>query len=125
MSRLPPGRDCLIRARDAVWHRLATGDPSIEGVARALETNVRTLQRRLAAAGTSHSRVLAEVRLKVAIDLLEDRRLTLAEISSRLGYSDPAHFTRAFTRWTGRTPRDYRQDRAAKHPDNSRTTPHG
>lgn len=41
--------------------------------------------------------------------LFDDRRLTLAAISSALGYSDPAHFTTAFARWTGMTPRAYRR----------------
>lgn len=80
----------------------------LEDVARALRVSTRTLKRRLAEQGTSFSEVLDEVRRQRALLLLDDRRLGLGDVADRLGYSDVANFTRAFRRWTGRTPAAFR-----------------
>lgn len=101
--------DLVEPIRKAIARRLAHGHPAIRDVAATLGLNVRTLQRRLVKAGVIYSRLVEEVRLETAVRLFEDHGLTLAKISSALGYSDPAHFTRAFVRWTGMTPRAYRQ----------------
>jgi len=101
--------DLVEPIRKAIARRLARGHPAIRDVAATLGLNVRTLQRRLTKAGVVYSRLVEEVRLETAARLLEHRDLRLAKISSALGYSDPAHFTRAFARWTGTTPRTYRQ----------------
>ena len=95
--------------RDAIMQRIAQGPPHIEEIAASFPLKARTLQRRLAEAGTTYRRIVDEVRFEAACRLLEDPGLPLAEIASALGYSDPANFTRAFTRWTGTTPRAYRQ----------------
>jgi AraC-like DNA-binding protein len=78
----------------------------------------RHLPRRLAAIGITYSQLVGEVRSGTALRLVDDSGLTLAEISRILGYSDPAHFTRAFTRWTGMTPRDYRRRGTQEPPAN-------
>ncbi len=99
----------LVRAtRKAIGQLLAKGHPYISDAARMLGTNPRTLQRRLAAAETSYSELVDDVRFQKACRLLENEKLTIAETASALGYSYPAHFTRAFVRWTGMTPRQYR-----------------
>lgn len=71
--------------------------------------SVRTLQRRLLDFGLTYSQLLDQVRLETALRLLERSEASLAEASLAeaalaLGYSDPAHFTRAFVRWTGEAP---------------------
>ncbi len=81
------------RAQRAVCHRL--------------RVSVRTLQRRLAEHGVSFERVLANVMLRRAKALLRSPR-TITEIAFDLGYSDPAHFARAFARWTGTSPSEWR-----------------
>ncbi len=101
--------DVVEVTREAIARRIAKGHPHIQKVAATLGMNVRTLQRRLAEAGTTHNQLIDEVRFEAATRLLADHDLTLAEIASALGYSDPAHFTRAFSRWTGRTPGAYRR----------------
>ena len=90
--------------------------PSIVGAAMAAGVSVRGLQRRLAADGLTYSQLLEEVRRDAALRLIEDRNRSLAEIASALGYSDPPHFTRAFLRWTGITPRAYRQRNTRPNP---------
>lgn len=82
-------------------------------LARRLHTSVRTLKRRLAAEGTSYSALLDEARRDRALLLLRGE-LTAEEVADRLGYSDAANFTRAFRRWTGTTPRSFRQSAAGQ-----------
>lgn len=84
--------------------RLLPDDPSILAVAQSLSMNVRTLQRRLAEDGQSFRHLLDDCRRQLAEADLSKREHSVAEISRRLGYSDPAHFVRAFRRWTGEAP---------------------
>lgn len=89
--------------------RLLPRQPSLVAVASALGISVRTLQRRLSARGLSYRCLLDEVRRQRAEVELRHRERTIADISRRLGYSDPAHFVRAFRRWTGKAPSHYEQ----------------
>lgn len=79
-------------------------DPSAAGVARALALGERTLRRRLALDGTSFQRLLDEVRIALAARLLATGTLSVAEVSRRLGYAEPAAFVHAHRRWHGTTP---------------------
>ena len=93
--------------------------PDIHMVADTMLTSPRTLQRRLRSAGLTYAHLIAEARRASAERLLCDRSRTIAAVARTLGYSDPAHFTRAFQRWTGVTPRTFR---ASQHrPDRSST----
>lgn len=85
-------------------HQLLPSEPSILAVAAALSMNVRTLQRKLAGSGVSYRQLLDECRRRQAEAYLRRKDLSVAEVSRRLGYSDPAHFVRAFRRWTGHVP---------------------
>jgi len=76
----------------------------LDETARALNLSARTLKRRLAEHGTTYRAVIDELRLERAQRLLADRTLSMERIADRLGYSDVANFTRAFKRWTGKTP---------------------
>ena len=89
--------------------------PDIELIAAAVGTSVRTLQRRLHRSGTSYADVAREVRRDAALQMLQNRERTIGEIARRLGYADHPHFTRAFHRWTGVTPREFRR-RIASEP---------
>lgn len=90
-------------------------------VAAELCMSDRTLKRKLQALGTCFQELLDEVRQRQALHMLEERAMELGEVARLLGYRDPANFTRAFKRWTGRTPSDYRsqvrrsQPSAVKH----------
>jgi AraC-like DNA-binding protein len=84
--------------------------PSIEAIAEQLDIYPRALRRRLEAEGTSYRDLLAEVRMRLAIEYLRKTRMTNEEIASRLGYSDAANFRHAFSRWTGRAPSEFRGD---------------
>jgi len=84
--------------------------PSIEVMAEELGMYPRALRRKFEAEGTSYRDLLAEVRMRLAVEYLRKTEMTNEEIASRLGYSDAANFRHAFTRWTGKSPSDFRGD---------------
>jgi AraC-like DNA-binding protein len=86
--------------------------PTVSAAAEATSMNLRTLQRLLANGGTTFKHLLDEYRLQAAIGYLRRGDLSITDIAFKLGYSDSAHFTRAFRRWTGINPRDFRQTAA-------------
>ena len=88
---------------------LPDGSPDIRQAARLANMSVRTFQRRLREQGVSYSQLLEELRHDLAIYLLRDPTRHAAEVSRELGYRDPAIFTRAFRRWTGTTPSEFRR----------------
>lgn len=89
----------------------AGADPSLEAVARALRLTPRSLQRKLAAEGSSHREQLDQVRRALALAYLRDEGRSVTEVAELLGFSDPSTFHRAFRRWTGHAPHEYRDKR--------------
>lgn len=81
----------------------------IDRVAAALKMHPRTLQRRLRDEDQSFAELLARARFQVAVDLLQAGNEDIESISERLGFSDRRSFTRAFTRWAGRSPSSFRR----------------
>lgn len=98
---------------------LAQGMAHKEPVAAMLGISPRTLQHRLAEEHTSFLEVLDQVRHKLAIGYITDPLLSLGQIAVLLNFSDASAFYRAFKRWTGRVPGDYRRavQSAARKPD--------
>jgi AraC-like DNA-binding protein len=92
-----------------IWSQLAAGPPSLPNVASRLGQSPRTLQRRLRASGTSFAELLDELRRHMALRLLKDRSLAIYEVAFLLGYSDPSTFYRAFRRWHGAPPDEFRR----------------
>ena len=87
------------------------GPPRLHTVAREARCSVRTLQRRLRDAGLTYTRVLDEARLEAAAQLLREPELRVVDVAVDLGYSDQANFTRAFRRWAGISPTQFRTER--------------
>ena len=111
MARNSGNRDSFRRRVEAELEPLlATGPIRIERVARALGCSRQTLYRRLKAEGLTFEQVLDELRRRRALKLIRDPALPIKEIAYRLGFSDPAAFSRAFKRWTGRSPKAMRDD---------------
>jgi len=86
------------------------GRPTAACVADALSMNQRTMQRHLAAWGTSFEQLRHEVLMRRAIIDLRESCKSVTDIAFDLGYSDSAHFTRAFKRWVGCSPRRFRSE---------------
>ena len=76
---------------------------------------VRTLQRKLSVKGLVYSDLVDRVRFQNARKHLAENELKIAEISHALGYSDPANFTHAFSRWSGISPSLYRTQMHQEH----------
>jgi AraC-like DNA-binding protein len=103
--------DIRARVRAALQEQLQFGEPSAEKVAAALHMSLRSLQRKLADAGTSYEAALNEIRCELARTYITDERYSVSEITYLLGFSDTSSFTRAFRRWFGCTPTQYRADK--------------
>jgi len=84
---------------------------SLDDIAKDLHLSTRTLKRRLAGEGTTFSAIRDDLRRQRALLMLDDRRLAVGEIATRLGYTELPNFTRAFRKWTGMTPAAYRDRR--------------
>ena len=101
--------DLLARIRAALIIRDGRY-PGLDEVSRKLNMSSRTIRRKMANHGISFRKVLDDVLRREAITLLSDTAMSIEQIADRLGYSDPANFTRAFHRWTLTTPSAYRAE---------------
>jgi AraC-like DNA-binding protein len=99
------------RVREVLTQRLAHGEPPQEDVAELLNMSARTLQRKLGDAGTGYKEILDETRRVLALAYLSTPRHTVSEVTYLLGFSAGSSFTRAFRRWTGQSPSDWRTGR--------------
>lgn len=81
----------------------------MEQVARMIPISVRGLQMKLKAEGTTFQTLLDEVRREFAESQLRDGLTTITAISHSLGYSEPSVFQKAFKKWTGMSPGEYRK----------------
>ena len=94
----------------AIQPYLSMGKLPIKAAAQILNLHVRTLQRRLAKEQVQYGAVIEEMVLEQTLDLLKCPSLKITSIAIRMGYSDAAHFTRAFKRQMNMTPtQDRRQ----------------
>jgi AraC-like DNA-binding protein len=112
----PAGSDLEQAVRARLRSLLPEGGGDARAVARSLGMSVRTLHRRLRAAGRAFGEVVDLFRESEAERLLAARAATLAEVSYRLGFSDQSAFTRAFRRWKGRPPSAWLGTRRARAP---------
>lgn len=102
-----------LRERVIRWLWAYTPPPRRAEIARLLSMSERNLTRQLGREGTSYSGLLAQVQEERAKNFLRNPSLPVSEIGYRLGYSEPAAFTRAFTSWTGVPPKQWRKSAGA------------
>ena len=109
-ARSAPDESVLLsRVRLAIQESLATGTPTGAEIGRRLAMSQRTLQRRLTEQGFTFAALLADTRRRLAEGYLRDPTLSLSEVAYLLGYREEASFFRAFRRWSGTTPSQWRQ----------------
>lgn len=102
--------DPIVRLiREAVSVGTDEERPCLVNTANRIGFSKRTLQRELNNNGLDWSRLLEQIRLHRAIDLIEATEMKLGDVAYELGYVDPSNFGRAFRRWTGVTPGEYRK----------------
>ena len=86
---------------------------SLDITAEIIGVTPRTLQRYLKKSGLTYQEIIEQLRYEAAMPLLQDKQQNILEIALELGYSDAAHFSRAFRRWAGMSPREYRRQNVA------------
>jgi len=110
LAKYPP-RDSLIdQVRNALTDEFRGGEPSLERIAAHLSLTPRTLQRKLQELGTSYNDVLDQMRRQLAMRYLRDSQMAICEVAHLLGFSESSAFHRAFKRWTGATPKEFRNN---------------
>lgn len=105
-SHLESPRDFLAHVKSAICTQFDSV-PTLNNIALSMACSTKTLQRHLRAAGTSFHELLGEVRYQRAQELLL-RQVPITRIAEHLGFSEAAAFRRAFQRWSGCTPSQYR-----------------
>ena len=80
-------------------------------IAKNMAMSGRSLQRKLQQEGSSFQQLLDELRHQRSLLLLQDKHLSLADVAQQLGFSESSTFYRAFKRWQGVTPGEYRQEK--------------
>jgi AraC-like DNA-binding protein len=108
LRAINPADRFLTGFQSALGRALDRGKPSLERVAADLAMSRATLQRRLHDRGMTFQQALDDTRFEMARMYLEDPRITLAEVAQLLSFSEQSAFTRAFRRWSGQTPRQFR-----------------
>lgn len=108
LAKFPPQHSLIDQVRSIIAAELRGGDPALEHVAERLSLTPRTLQRKLQELGTSHNELLDQMRRQLAMRYLREREMAICEVAYLLGFSESSSFHRAFKRWTGLTPKEYR-----------------
>jgi AraC-like DNA-binding protein len=107
-------RDALAaRVRRVLRDMPAANWPTSDAMARKLNMASATLRRRLKQEGYTYQSIKDDLRRDIAIGLLQEARLSMADIAVALGFAEPSAFHRAFRKWTGLRPSDYRRTRDA------------
>ncbi len=109
LTSLPSHGDLVASVSSTIARQMAKELPSLPSTAAAVHLPERTLQRRLAEKGVSHSTLLDEVRRDLALKYIGDAGLSIGEIAYLLHFSDSTAFHRAFKRWTEEAPVQYRR----------------
>jgi AraC-like DNA-binding protein len=109
LRELPQALPITRGVKNLIAEELAGGHPGCAHIASRLQMSPRTLERRLELEGTTFTRLLEEVREGLALRYVGDQDLPLSEVATLLGFSQTTAFHRAFRRWTGQTPLQYRR----------------
>jgi AraC-like DNA-binding protein len=105
----PDPRDIVKCVEHLIRLALLEGRPRVDWVARKMELSGRSLQRHLSTRNTTFETVMDRVLTRHSMTFLEQGEISITELALQLGYADPSHFVRAFRRWTGQTPGEFRR----------------
>ena len=102
-----------VTVKDKIHHELTFSGrdyPTFAQLSQRINMPERTVRRRLAQEGTSYRKIVCEIRMQRAMELLSQSELSMEQIAEELGYSETAGFYHAFESWTGSAPATYRRD---------------
>lgn len=119
LEKLPKTPDLVTQLQTLLIEELRAQEPKLEVIAQRLNYSPRSIQRKLQQSGTSFQQLLDEVRHQLAVQYLRNPQLTNGEIAFLLGFSEQAAFNRAFRRWRGIPPGEYRLQQAQLPPQRS------
>jgi len=105
----PADTSTAARVRRLLIEGMGQEKRSVQTIGREMGLSARTLSRRLVEERTSFREIQDDVRHQLAVALLGDASVSIAEIAFFLGYAEPAPFHRSFRRWTGTTPQLHRR----------------
>ncbi len=88
---------------------LHKGEITMEAIAAKLGVSRQTLYRDLRKEGVTYEQVLDGLRHRLAVEYISGRKISVNEAGYMVGFADPASFSRAFKRWTGKSPSDFRR----------------
>lgn len=108
LSKLPHHDNFLDNVQKFIIQQLSSDNLSLEYIAESFGYTPRTLQRKFKEANTSYQRLLDNIRQDLAMHYLAERQIAVSEIAFLLGFSETSAFHRAFRRWTGQSPREFR-----------------
>ncbi|MBN1656163.1 MAG: AraC family transcriptional regulator [Deltaproteobacteria bacterium] len=109
LKELMRSSSATVEVQRLVTKQLVNGTVSMKLTAKQVHMSPATLKRRLNEEGTTHSKIVDEVRKEFALRYLANQRLPIAEVALRLGFSSASAFGKAFKRWQGITPIAYRK----------------
>ena len=109
MRQLPSENDWLKGLQEHIIDLLSEGVPAIEEIASQLNVSSRTLQRKLLKEGIGYRDLVENIRHQLASNYLTASELSTQDIAFLLGYSELSSFNRAFKRWTGQSPAEFRK----------------
>ncbi len=101
--------DIVNRVRANIVKGLGSDAFSRSDIAASLSMSASTLQVKLAKHGTSFQKILETTRHELALGYMEQSRLSITEVAFMLGFSDLSNFIRAFKRWTGKSPTEFKR----------------
>lgn len=108
-------QDIINRVRTMIVEELSSSAITKQRVADKLCISPRSLQMKLAAKDTSFQEILDSTRESLAMSYMEQSAISITEAAYLLGFSDVSNFTRAFKRWTSKSPREFRQSLGLDH----------
>jgi AraC-like DNA-binding protein len=103
-----PGESNLVRRIRTACLNSSKRFPAASEIAQELGLSLRTLQRHLADEGLSYQSIVDGMRQAVATELLENTHLGIKQVAERVGFADATSFRKAFRKWTGRAPSNFR-----------------
>ena len=98
-----------MKVRASIIEQLPRGTPNQKSIADALHVSLSSLQRKLKDEETTFKELLENTRRSLAMQYIREARRPLGELSYLLGFSEHSSFSRAFRRWTGTSPAEFRR----------------